>query len=231
MDGGIYLSIFVTFILFALILLYFHTTNISTSRTLCPVGKCKTNILSGVKQCPDSKARILVTPSTEVCNSPSTCESNKTPFALKKDGSTNADGVCDEGDVCRCLQKPRCANHITSYFTAEKGTPSLGILPQRIVFNQVYSYTDISGKYNIKRPLEYINTLTDFCTIPNSWVSDDRIWPNNCVLGTLVSIPDEPDTFNKSKISITPMGCVIGNGDECPDKFPYWDKDKISCAS
>jgi hypothetical protein len=56
----------------------------------CDAGQCPTNIYNGEKRCSSDTTQVMLyDPTYEVCNSPNTCESTSTLYALLSDGSTN----------------------------------------------------------------------------------------------------------------------------------------------
>lgn len=232
-------SLVITVITIAIILLFasFIVYRVKLSPTEdvminCAPGQCATNMFSGLKSCPQGNEVVAIDPAEEVCNSPFTCEDPKTPYALKGDGSTDLNGVCETGIKCRCLQRPRCADYVTTYFQTSNGNPYQPLGTQRIVFSQVYDYTDLADNYQIGRPLEYLDPATEFCAIPALWFRSMRVWPETCPIGTLVFVPDDPGKFNNDTKDNFPLSCVIGDGTECgPNEAPFWNSDvnKIAC--
>ena len=204
----------------------------------CAPGQCITNIYTGEKTCPSSdNITFFVNPTREVCNSKYTCESSTTPFAVQSDGSTNADGICEPNVVCRCLQKPQCANYILTFFEATGGNPFQGVTGTGTRFTQQYSYTDLAGFYQNEPPFSYDNPALQYCTIQSDWAigNPSRIWPSECAIGTLAYVPSNPSNF---EIDETLMGCVIGDTSFCDTGWPgnngtgteiaFWDNRVIS---
>ena len=195
----------------------------------CTPGQCATDILTGIKDCPTDPVDIkTIDPATQVCNSPFTCESSQTPFALLSDGSTNNDGQCQAGVQCRCLTRPQCAYYITSYFNTQNGNPFQAIKPQRIVFQQTSANVDADGRFNSLPPYNLALPTTQFCTIPKVWLN--RTWPSvldgndqlsNCISGVIAFVPPDPDSFEPADEPITPLSCV--QGVVCEDGIPVWN--------
>lgn len=131
--------------------------------------QCVTNFYSGEKKCPEQPSEVLLTdPLTETCNSPFTCESRLTPYAVQSDGSTDPTGVCKEGTVCRCVPRPQCPNFATIIFSTTQGNPYQAIDNQRLVFTQETGFIDLAGRYQMVGPIQYNNPVTQFCAIPSA---------------------------------------------------------------
>lgn len=213
--------VFIVLIAFCFYLIVIANTGSDENLIDCAPGQCITNLFTGIKNCPSDTSEILsINPTNEVCNSPFTCEDEKTPFAEQSDGSTNSDGVCPEGVKCRCLQKAACANYITSYFSPFYGNAFQPIRDQRIVFEQISSYKDLAGVFQQEPPLS--TGSLDFCSVPFEWVNELRIWPSECTRGTLAFLPEDPSNFGPDNFQTTPLGCVIG--EKCPEgTFAFWD--------
>lgn len=235
---------------FMIFLVYLWKTSPKAKSSIlsCAPGQCITNIYTGVKTCPGSTKDILdINVETETCNSPFTCESSVTPYALLSDGSTNLFGICDKDVQCRCLARPQCANHVTSYFNVNNGSAFQGIESQAIVFNQEISYKDRENVFFAQPPLRFVQPLNQFCEISEFWIGEqgcksnlgpdgcNRTWPKvevnkPCLRGVLAYVPTDSDNFTRDQKLDTPLSCVIG--DTCPDdQLPYWDKatGKVAC--
>jgi len=238
----------VLIILFWIWMIYIIRTNPPSGGTIiqCSPGQCSTNILTGVKDCPVTADDIKsIDPVTQVCNSPFTCESDVTPYALQSDGSTNLDGICEPNVQCRCLSQPQCAYHVTAYFTAQNGNPFQSIQPQRIVFTQTTSGVNANNNFINQPPYALTSATTQFCAIPNEWLC--RTWgsvldpdtskPLNeslgpCVTGTMAYVPNDPNTFDGTQLATTPLSCV--QGEPCSTGLtPVWNNRtyELNCVS
>src|SRR5437764_1969228 len=84
-------------VFFAILAYYYRNTPPPVPATQpCLPGQCPTNIFSGQKTCPPDASTILqFNPAFETCNAPFTCNSDRTPFAVLRDGSTDINGKCD----------------------------------------------------------------------------------------------------------------------------------------
>ncbi len=132
---------------------------------------------------------------------------------------------------CRCLRKPLCADHIVAYFTSRNGSPYQGLKNQRIIFEQRYTFEDQNNEFQIEPPIEYEDVSLQFCAIPLEWVQQDRIWPKECVNGTLAFVPKNPKNFNPAS---TPLACVRGDPNGCPSgKIGVWNNNinMFTCVS
>jgi len=218
----------VIIILFWIWIIYTIRTNPSSGDPImeCAPGQCVTDVATGIKDCPTDVADIkTINPVTQVCNSPFTCENDRTPYALRSDGSTDLDGVCETGVQCRCLTQPQCAYYVTSYFRAQNGNPFQSIQPQRLVFEQTSSGLNANDNFVSQPPYALSSPTTEFCAIPNEWLC--RTWgsvlnPNSdlstpineslgpCLSGTMAYVPDNPNRFDGDQLAVTPLSCVQG---------------------
>nr|QBK90876.1 MAG: hypothetical protein LCPAC201_01770 [Pithovirus LCPAC201] len=204
--------------------------DLGTPMIECSPGQCSTDIKTGTKDCPTDPSIIkTIDPATQVCNSPFTCESNRTPFALQSDGSTNNNGVCESQVECKCLTQPQCAYYISAYFNTRNGNPFRGVSSQRIVFEQSAAGTDNEGNFINQSPYSFPSVTTQFCEIPNEWLG--RTWPpvgsptklEKCIVGTMAYLPNNPDKFSQQDINITPLGCVQGNPCTGEMEVAFWN--------
>lgn len=227
-------------VLFWVWIIYIIRTNpdLGTPKIECSPGQCVTDLKTGIKDCPTDPSDIKsVDPATQVCNSPFTCESDRTPFALQSDGATNNEGVCESGVQCRCLTQPQCAYYISAYFNTRNGDPFRGIQTQRIVFEQSAAGTDSEGDFQNQPPYSFPSVTTQFCAIPNEWLP--RTWPpvgtptqlGRCIVGAMAYLPDNPDDFDQTKLDITPLGCVQGVPCTGSNQVAFWDNKtyRVNC--
>lgn len=233
----IILVVFVSIMIYAIVSSGFQTVQ-SVQKILCNEGQCGTDILTGVKRCPDSNERIPIDPSKEVCNSAFLCDNPLTPFALQSDGSTNFNGVCEANTTCPCLRTPQCANYILSVFVATNGDPYQNIFDQRIVFQQQSVFTSLNP---LQPPFQSKDLLT-FCSVPISWLGFSRpgcnffyqpevsytdvlmcmggpnkcygVLNNPCSRGTLAFLSPDSTAVTKEDINKLQVACVRGN--PCP---------------
>lgn len=177
----------------------------------CPIGECPTNIFTGEKRCPLSTlSPMLYNPAYEVCNPPGLCTDVRTPYAVKFDQSTNAQGICDfEG--CRCI------NYFsTPYFTQVlflvQGGDIYSSNPQLVdkwYFTQVPNSALGQGN-NI--PMRYEDALTQFPTISPTLLNN--LTPKLCQdiyeKGDEVLPRDTIDCINRNPCAIGKMAYVLG---------------------
>jgi len=207
-------------------------TNVLT----CPPGECLTNVYNGIKTCPPTNTETISGDyQVNVCNPPHGCTSPRTPYAVKPDQSTDLAGVCVSNDICRCTNRPQCAEYILSYFSYENGNPFLGVtefIPfstdpfagQRVVFPSVTTGTDILGQIQREPPLQYNNPVSAFCAIPPAWLPRAV----SCPRGTLAYLPLDPSAFDRGQLNITPLACVRGSA--CPPgTIAYWTGKAVAC--
>lgn len=238
----------VLLIIFWIWMIYIIRTNPPSGTTIiqCAPGQCATNIATGVKDCPAAADDIKsINPSTQVCNSPFSCESDSTPFALQSDGSTNLNGVCEPNVQCRCLTQPQCAYYVTAYFGAENGNPFQAIQPQRIAFTQITSGINANNDFINQPPYALTSATTQFCAIPNEWlcrtwgsvVNSDTSYPLNeslgpCVAGTMAYVPNNVNAFDGTQLATTPLSCV--QGEPCAAGLtPVWNNQtyELNCLT
>lgn len=237
----------ILFILFWIWMIYIYRSTSTTSGTIllqCGPGQCATDIATGVKDCPLNPDDVkIINPEVQVCNSPFTCENARTPYALRSDGSTDPNGVCETDVQCRCLTEPQCAYYVTAFFSAENGNPFQSIAPQRIVFEQNAAGNNAENQFVAQPPYSLESSTTQFCQIPNEWVS--RVWPpiagtndqqvfGPCIVGTMAYVPDDPNTFNAASRASTPVACVQGEPTPCSGfQTPMWNKKtyQINCLN
>jgi len=229
-----YIIISVILILILLVLCgcfyYFYNESVDNNTTYfnCPPGQCATNIYNGEKRCPQENIdQVYYDASFEVCNSKYTCESNRTPYALLASGATNPQGVCDAGNICRCLNTSQCATDIVSTFKMTNGNINID---KNSTFNQIplnIQGDDGSQVFSIEDPnitfcaikANHLNRLT-----PNacSFADDKNIKINEivkcmsdnpCLVGALAFYPNNADNFvlnstNLNAIYNVPVACV-----------------------
>jgi hypothetical protein len=210
----------------------------------CSPGQCTTNIYNGSKTCPQlSTTSLIANPSIEVCNDKFICNNLRTPYSLQSDGSSNINGICESGIVCRCINKLYCSNNVLTIFKTTNGNVYTDLQGQRLTITQ---NTGLNNSVSLTGPNANINKLTitdpltEFCTISNSWLPN--LAPgvcntldtsnltqlskcmnlNPCVAGTLAFIPENIEEFKPTDSDITPMSCVYGI--PCPVGFlAAWD--------
>lgn len=242
------ISLFLILLAFSYIIYLVKTSPPKASNILsCAPGQCITNIYTGEKQCPNDSSTVLdIDPLFQTCNSPFTCESNITPFALRSDGSTNNFGLCEENVECRCLMRAQCANHVTAYFQTSNGNAFTGLVSQPVVFDQVTSYVDQQDVFFSSSPLRLENPAFQFCEISREFIglnvgSGNQNMAGNrtyaqvdvnkpCLRGVLVYVPENVADFTSVTVLDTPLSCV--QGQPCPEgQTPFWNPNtnQISC--
>lgn len=242
---------FFVIIAFCIFMLYLVLT--SKPRTLpstlinCAPGQCATSLYNGEKRCGGPGEVITINPSMETCNSPYTCESNLTPFAVLPDGSTSRDGVCPPNVQCRCVPKARCPEYVTALFVTASGSPYTDVNGTNTSFVQksgesistdgVISYSDPQLSF-CAVPLAWMNRTQPGCTgstnldINSISVCMSSSYP--CQQGTLAFIPTDPIAFDTNPVPLintTPLSCV--RGERCPEgQIAYWNKylGGVDCA-
>ncbi len=222
----------------------------------CPAGMCPTNVFNGEKRCPsDPSTALPYDAAFETCNSAGTCESNRTPFAVLPDGSTNELGVCAAGEQCRCISKGQCPIETMVVFTTVGGNSALlSDATSRVLFTQV----PLTSQGATGKPFTYDNPNNQFCAIkafhlnrlaPGGCIFANPIAPtlreirecmsiNPCLVGVLAFHPVNANTFdlslkNTTAIDTVPVACVpgqiIGGTNVCgPTSLPVWDASKGS---
>jgi len=204
----------------------------------CPINECATSLSNGEKRCPENEGTVIVyDPETEVCNSKYSCENSLTKFALLNDGSTNNSGICNEGNICRCLQKPSCPSSNLVIFSLQNGNTQTNSSGNRVIFNQ--NIANMVGQNN--NSITYNNSNTQFCLIkanhldiisPNgcffnnsSSITLDEmrncLSSNPCLSGTIAFYPENTDNFiyNTNTIYSIPIGCFNAEINEINKKL------------
>lgn len=217
------------------------STPTSTIQLACPPGYCRTNVFSGVKECPASNTTMTYAPGFETCNSPHACESSVTPYAVQADESTSTTGACPPNTVCRCLRSQQCATHVVALYTTVNGAPtSTG--NTNLYFSQRGGYIDAAGRSIGQPPYTFYPDTGEYCSIPVSWLTRSlpgcnfnqlltapstiaRCFARNpCISGTLAYLPQDVNAFVSGlpdTLTTTSVGCVTGQ--PCPDgSVAYW---------
>lgn len=231
-DYVIIAIILIFFLLVWIIILFYIKKGITNDSVYlqCIPGECATNIYTGEKLCPENTTdMILIDPSYQVCNSRYTCNNPITPFALNTDGSTNSNGVCENGQICRCLRTASCASDNLVLFNMINGTVYQGNPnASRAIFQQIP--VSAQGENNT---ITFSDPNTQFCAMkayhlnriaPGGCTFAD---PNNvtllelqkcmndnpCMVGQIAFYPENPDNFilnNQTYNAIynIPVACV-----------------------
>lgn len=213
----------------------------------CPRGQCATSLVTGTKRCPeDDQMEMEYQPGLEVCNSRFLCDNRITPFASQADGSSQINGVCEEGVECACYSRLYCADYISSIFTASNGNATDPLPSQRISFPQQNAYNAQGAK------LAFQNPALNFCTVPISWLplatpgcgfvpggytnnmnyeqlvtcmgqeqNCDGSLNSPCLTGTLAIVTSDPESLTRENITNAQAACVFGNSCPCGQLTVY----------
>jgi hypothetical protein len=248
------LLVLCTFFSFFIFIIYIlASTNFSKTKKsqqaiiICDNNQCATNIKNGIRRCPENGEKMAINPDIEVCNTQFICDNQVTPYALISDGSTNSDGICEEGVNCPCVNYLSCPNYISSMFTS-------------LITPSTYTQTSINNFPQI--PVTKItNPQSQFCTVPFSWLtisnpgcnfvntfdySNEDVLTcmnliNSCVLsepsnpclyGTLAFIVDNETIVNQNTIPNLLLGCVKSNPVCDCDEYSIYNTDsgEIMCS-
>lgn len=237
MDKGLevilYIAVLVLFVFFMimiyLVIMSVTEDDVNTKNSLssdevkvleCGFQECATNLVTGVKRCPNNPNQLVIPEAFEVCNPKYSCI-NDTPFAVNTDGSVNTNGICEENYVCPCVAGPQCADYVLSIFNTNNGNAFEEDLSQQLYFTQ-------SGGIP---PLKYDN-VDSFCTVPPNFLfisspgcnfTSDFTLENldicmnqlsPCQTGVPAFITDAYN-FDPVQFQSTPVACVRGDPNVC----------------
>lgn len=223
------LILFLFFIIFILIYNYHSPIKIQPSLQYCHPGQCATNKWNGSKRClEDVSQAIAYDAGIEVCNDRFLCNNPQTPFALQTDGTTNIMGICNEDQICRCLNYETCSSNIVTIF--EQVGQNIEQKDSRSYLNQkslsiqgnggseYFKINDSNTQFCSIKPYHLDRISPGACTFSNS--SEINLLElqtcfreNPCILGLLAFTPKEPDKFkldknNKNAIYSSIVSCV-----------------------
>lgn len=178
-DNDISLIGFIILILALIMILYFIRYELFPRNTQlkCPINFCATNLINGVKRCPNKNQLISYDPSIEVCNDPYGCTNSRTLCTYEDPtigsicpGDINYSGICSE--ICNCVNTIICPDWATVYFTLSNN-----------VFIQNTSWRTPLNTISTDYPLIPGETNA-FCGLSDNNIS--KIWPpHTCLNGTL----------------------------------------------
>ena len=242
MNDGILLPvvtilIVLSFLIFA-ILATIADTSVpdATADITCPSGQCSVNIFSGEKICPDDdQTSITFDPLTEVCSNRTDCSNSRLPFAVSADGSTKEIGspnisACDDDTECKCVSDPQCPDYVTSYYVISNQDTSQALSSSRTVFTQSNLYQpDLTGVLpSNSPPFILTDPLNNTCTINQNVLDNSKLWPNECIVGTLAYISEDSDLIED--VEDLPLSCVIGSS--CTEGVTVYDRSlgRIVCV-
>lgn len=225
------------------LILYHYTYSESVTIIPCNPGECPTNITTGQKRCPlSTEITLSIDPRTEVCNPPTACTNSRTPYAVNPDNSININGLCEDNEMCRCVNSEQiegCPFYAQVAFQTNKG----GGLTNYI--SQINNINPLSGGSNVD--ISIVNN--QFCSIGlrdtaklsvNGCTANfndidqsfDCISSNPCINGYLTFIPERgrdlganPFNFAAERL-FTQMSCVNAlPSDKCPPNqcIPIFD--------
>ena len=216
----------------------------------CNPGQCATNIFNGEKRCADDETvAVLYDPLFEVCNSKYVCDNNQTPYAVYSDGSTDDLGICEVGNICRCVKKPQCSTDTLVTFTAKNDVSSqFSASGSRLIYEQngfpTQGYTGVPLIYNNYNTqdcminISYFNIVVPRTYQCSNWVG---VYPtmaeamacinsNPCIVGRLAFKPSNlfGFTLDPTSITTTPTSCMpdynsLDSKICSSSKAPVWD--------
>ncbi len=141
---------------FVLFLFTLHRETETAIPTYCPKGMCATDLLTGVKTCPEIVDTQVETRIGDVCNPPSLCTSSRTLYAKHADGSALT-AQCEAGVSCPCVRISTCPMYVQALI-ALAGNGSITAVQATI------------QKTNLNTPLVRENGSDDMCTVPMEWL-------------------------------------------------------------
>ena len=223
MNAGILLPVIsillvLSFLIWAILTTIADMSVIDGGDIVCPVDQCKVNMFSGEKTCSDEQ--ITFDPATEVCSDRTSCSNARLPFAVGEDDSTKEIGspllsVCDNDTACKCVASPQCGNFVTAYFIIQNQDTSQALSSSRTVFTQsnLYSPNLVGVLPSNTPPMILADTVANTCTIGQNVIDTFKMWPNECITGTLAYISEDSNLIDD--VELLPLSCVIG--EQCPE--------------
>ena len=234
MDNTVKLiSIFIAIGFISLFIFLIVTNQVSTtgSSLRCQSGYCPTSLITGEKRCPpDDLARYKFDPTIEVCNPPSYCTHEKTPYTVTIDGYTKDVSACDYGYICPCSRSVICPKDTATYFkyfnsavndsyyitqTAGNGKQITGnytsVITQDGTINevpQVLSYKILCNvpSYQLSKLNPQVCSGLDLTRFDNLKTC---ILRNPCLQGKMVYMADLDNVACKNLDFICPSGSII----------------------
>nr|QBK93419.1 MAG: hypothetical protein LCPAC404_01230 [Pithovirus LCPAC404] len=188
----------------------------------CSTGQCAVNRINGLKTCPENNSdTIIFDPFLEVCSDSTVCSNSVVPFAVQTDLSTLSISdpnlqICPDNSQCRCVNTLQCADFVTSYFIIENQDPSRALDNSRTVFVQsaLYQPPFSGASQTDAKPFMLTDPKSMVCSVNQQVIDDDRLFPRQCLTGTLAYIVDSSIELTQDDLGEFPLSCVVG--DDCP---------------
>ena len=176
----------------------------------CPNGYCATNIMTGIKRCPESVDNsISYQVGLEVCNPKYSCTDKSTPYALNSTGEVNISGKCESDFFpCKCVNYISAPYYSTVYFKMENGSAY-----QKTPEYENYTLTQLPINSAISNPgraqFSIDDPSSEFFKINPAYV---RRITNACNFydNTLTDITSEPTPFSMLKCIGDNNPCIQG---------------------
>ena len=212
-------TIILFFIIFLIIIslytIYFNIIEKKQNNKIqtCPLNQCATDVITGKKNCPNEGEQIQYNINKEVCNYPNICNNTITPFALRDDGGTNNNGVCEK-PKCNCITRPLCPNFISSAFSSNSINENNSIYDQINIVQygeqKNISYCYVVPNFIVKSSpgcsfIKEINKKSMSDCMHLSKLCNNNIKSSPCLKGTLAYIQNDKESID---IKNTPLGCV-----------------------
>lgn len=188
----------------------------------CPVGECGTSLLDGSKRCPKSfQEQILVNPLSEVCNPPTVCTNQSTPYAILPDNSRNLEGICYNNQICGCSAVRTCPFYALVMFTVEED----GSYSQTVGGNISTGGDTFKLDVNQSCLLNTTSLSKIGCGATQDLVS--CVQSNPCNQGVLSFIPPFGETAERFAATAVldnyPVACIPGNICDKPGLVSVYD--------
>lgn len=215
----------------------------------CPAGECVVNANNGSKICPSSDSDVLqYNFLSQVCSPAKSCTDAVYSFAVRADGGTNNDGVCEENpatgkaSTCRCVNQARCPIYTATAFTVASGAPiNSSIAGATLVqtINPILLNSGADTSANTTGGMIINDSESTFCNVPLSWLFSstpgctqtsqnesqnisDCFFSNPCMQGTLAAVSNNPLEVLGGDVNTLQVACVTA---------PYLDSDTIKCSN
>lgn len=112
------------YLVWAIVSRNFNTSSPAPVIFQCDQGKCRVNVVSGIKECPSLLTqKIRYHPQLHVCSSKNGCDNPLRPYAVNLDGSAHS-SVCQKDVICACSSKKMCPRYIRGKLVNVAGNPA-----------------------------------------------------------------------------------------------------------